>query len=91
MVIRISPCKQYPKSLNLKSFISEFVSFRELTVINRLKFDLKKAQERAHILLGLAVAVDNIDEVIKVIKKSKDTKISKTKDILSKKWTIKKE
>ncbi len=78
-----------PKVLNLKSFISEFVSFRELTVINRLKFDLKKAQERAHILLGLAVAVDNIDEVIKVIKKSKDAKSAK-QNILSKKWTIKK-
>ena len=78
-----------PKVLNLKSFISEFVSFRELTVINRLKFDLKKAQERAHILLGLAVAVDNIDEVIKVIKKSKDAKSAK-QNILSKKWAIKK-
>ena len=66
-----------PKILNLKEFITEFLKFREDTVIKRVKFDLKKAEERAHILIGLAVAVENIDEIIKIIKNSKDTSIAK--------------
>ena len=78
-----------PKILNLKEFISEFLKFREDTVIKRVKFDLKKAEERAHILNGLAVAVENIDEVIKIIKNSKDTDAAK-KSLSSKKWKIKK-
>ena len=78
-----------PKILNLKEFISEFLKFREDTVIKRVKFDLKKAEERAHILIGLATAVENIDEIIKIIKNSKDTDSAK-KNLLSKKWKIKK-
>ncbi len=78
-----------PKILNLKEFISEFLKFREDTVLKRIKFDLKKAEERAHILIGLAAAVENIDEVIKIIKNSKDTEVAK-KNLLSKKWKIKK-
>ncbi|WP_075534026.1 DNA gyrase subunit A [Candidatus Pelagibacter communis] len=78
-----------PKILNLKEFISEFLKFREETVIKRIKFDLKKAETRAHILIGLATAVENIDETIKIIKNSKDTNIAK-KNLLSKKWKIKK-
>ena len=77
-----------PKILNLKEFISEFLKFREITVLKRVKFDLKKAEERAHILIGLAAAVENIDEVIKIIKNSKDT-ISAKKNLLLKKWKIK--
>ena len=72
-----------PKILNLKEFISEFLKFREDTVIKRVKFDLKKAEERAHILIGLATAVENIDDVIKIIKNSKDTELAK-KNLLSK-------
>ena len=78
-----------PKILNLKEFISEFLKFREDTVIKRVKFDLKKAEERAHILIGLATAVENIDEIIKIIKNSKNTEIAK-KNLLSKKWKIRK-
>ena len=78
-----------PKILNLKEFISEFLKFREDTVIKRVRFDLKKAEDRAHILIGLATAVENIDEIIKIIKNSKDTEIAK-KNLLSKKWKIKK-
>ena len=78
-----------PKILNLKEFISEFLKFREDTVIKRVKYDLKKAEERAHLLIGLAAAVENIDEVIKIIKSSKDTDTAK-KNLLSKKWKIKK-
>jgi DNA gyrase subunit A len=78
-----------PKILNLKEFISEFLKFRENTVIKRVKFDLKKAEERAHILIGLATAVENIDEIIKIIKNSKNTDIAK-ENLLLKKWKIKK-
>ena len=78
-----------PKILNLKEFISEFLKFREDTVLKRVKFDLKKAEERAHILIGLASAVENIDEIIKIIKNSKNTETAKN-NLLSKKWKIKK-
>ena len=78
-----------PKIFNLKEFIAEFVKFREETLTKRIKFDLKKAEERAHILIGIATAVENIDEVIKIIRNSKDTETAK-KNLLSKKWKIKK-
>ena len=78
-----------PKLLNLKEFISEFLQFREETVLKRVKFDLKKAEERAHILIGLATAVENIDQIIRIIKNSKDNQAAK-KNLLSKKWKIKK-
>ena len=78
-----------PKIFNLKEFIVEFVKFREETLTKRIKFDLKKAEEKAHILIGIATAVENIDEVIKIIKNSKNTENAK-KNLLSKKWKIKK-
>ncbi len=78
-----------PKILNLKEFISEFIKFREETVLKRVKFDLKKAEERAHILIGLATAVENIDPIIKIIKNSKNNDTAKN-NLLSKKWKIKK-
>ena len=78
-----------PKILNLKEFISEFLKFREDTVLKRIKFDLKKAEERAHILIGLATAVENIDDIVKIIKNSKDTETAK-KNLLSKKWKVRK-
>ena len=78
-----------PKILNLKEFLSEFVKFREITLTKRIKFDLKKAEERAHILIGIASAVENIDAIIKIIKNSKDTETAK-KNLISTKWKIKK-
>ncbi len=78
-----------PKILNLKEFISEFVKFREETTTKRIKYDLKKAEERAHVLIGLATAVENIDSIIKIIKSSKDS-FSAKKNLLAKKWKIKK-
>jgi len=78
-----------PKLLNLKEFISEFIKFRETTVLKRVKFDLKKAEDRAHILIGLAAAVENIDAIIKIIKNSKNNDEAK-KNLLNKKWKIKK-
>ena len=78
-----------PKILNLKEFISEFVSFREKTLTKRIKFDLNKAQARAHILLGISVAVENLDAIIKIIKKSDNVELAK-KSLLNKKWKINK-
>jgi len=78
-----------PKILNLKEFISEFVKFREKTLTKKIKFDLKKAQEKAHILLGISVSVENIDSVIKIIKNSATVELAK-KSLLEKKWKINK-
>jgi len=78
-----------PKILNLKEFISQFVSFREKTVLRRIKYDLKKTEERAHILIGIATAVESIDAIIKIIKGSKDTASAK-QNLLNKKWPIRK-
>ena len=59
-----------PKLLNLKEMIKYFVDHRHEVVVRRTKFDLKKAEDRAHILEGLIIASDNIDKVIEIIKKS---------------------
>ncbi len=59
-----------PKTLNLKEILEAFVAHRHDVVIRRTRFELKKAEERAHILKGLMVAVDNIDEVIQIIRSS---------------------
>lgn len=60
-----------PRQLNLKDMIKAFIDHRHEVVIRRTKFELKKAEERAHILEGLIIASDNIDEVIAIIKSSK--------------------
>jgi len=78
-----------PKILNLKEFISEFVNFREKTLTKKIKFDLHKALDRAHILLGISVSVENIDSIIKIIKKSDTVEVAK-KALLVKKWKINK-
>lgn len=62
-----------PKVLSLKSILEEFLSHRQIVVKRRTQFDLQKALEREHILLGLKKALEHIDEIIKIIKKSKDT------------------
>lgn len=59
-----------PKLLGLKEIIEEFIKFRLEVVVRRTKYDLKKAEERAHILEGLIIAIDNLDEVIKIIRGS---------------------
>ncbi|MBN1797073.1 MAG: DNA topoisomerase (ATP-hydrolyzing) subunit A [Spirochaetales bacterium] len=66
-----------PKLVNLKALISCFIKHRKEVVIRRSKYDLKKAQEREHILEGLKTALDNIDEVIKIIKQSKTVDIAR--------------
>ncbi|MBP8961114.1 DNA gyrase subunit A [Patescibacteria group bacterium] len=67
-----------PKLLTLKTILEEFVKHRQIIVINRTIFLLKKAREREHILLGLKIALDNLDEVIKLIRGSKDAETAKT-------------
>ena len=61
-----------PRVLGLKEILSEFIKHRQIVIRRRTGFDLKKAKERAHILEGLKIALDNIDEVIKVIRASYD-------------------
>jgi len=78
-----------PKTCNLKEFLENFLKFREDTVIKRTKFDLKKAEDRAHILIGLSVSVENLDKVIKIIRKS-NTPDDAKKSLLNIKWKINK-
>ena len=78
-----------PETCNLKDFLTNFLSFREDVVIKKTKFDLKKAEDRAHILIGLSVSVENLDKVIKIIRSSKTPEDAK-KSILKTKWKINK-
>mgnify|MGYP000641183650 CR=1 FL=1 len=61
-----------PKILNLRHIIDEYLTFQEELIVRRTRFDLKKAEERAHLLEGLLIAQDNIDEVIRIIRSSYD-------------------
>ncbi len=78
-----------PKTCNLKEFLENFLTFREDVVIKKTKFDLQKAEERAHILIGLSVSVDNLDKIIKIIRNSKTPDDAK-KSILKSNWKINK-
>lgn len=70
-VIMLAIVNGEPKTLTLKQILQEYIKFQEDVVRRRTAFELKKAQERAHILEGLKVAVDNIDEVVHIIRGSK--------------------
>ena len=61
-----------PKILNLRHIIDEYLAFQEELIVRRTKYDLRKAEERAHLLQGLLIAQDNIDEVIRIIRSSYD-------------------
>ena len=61
-----------PKILSLRHILDEYIAFQEEIIVRRTKYDLKKAQERAHLLEGLLIAQDNIDEVIRIIRSSYD-------------------
>ena len=78
-----------PELLNLKQFIKIFVEFREKVLIKRTLFDLKKAKDRVHILIGLFIAIENIDEIIAIIRKSKNPNEAKT-TLQNKSWSFKK-
>ena len=77
-----------PKTLNLKELLECFLDFREDVVTRRIKFLLNKARDRAHILVGLAIAVSNIDEIIKLIRSSKSPSDAKEK-LIKKEWPAK--
>ena len=70
-VINLSIVDGQPKILNLRELLRQFIRFRKEVVTRRTIFELKKAKERAHILEGLKIAIDNLDEVITLIRKSK--------------------
>jgi len=78
-----------PKTCSLKDFLANFLSFREDVVIKKTKFDLQKAEERAYILIGLSVSVENLDKIIKIIRSSKTPDEAKHA-ILKTKWKISK-
>lgn len=69
-VIMLALVDGQPKIMSLKEVLSHYVDFQESVVTRRINFELKKAKERAHILEGLKIALDNIDEVIAILKKS---------------------
>ena len=66
-----------PQILGLKAIISNYIDFQKEVIIRRTKYDLKKAEDRVHILNGLKIALDNIDEVVKILKESKSDEIAK--------------
>lgn len=76
-VINLALVKGRPETLNLKQMIQYFVEHRVEVVTRRTQFDLRKAEERAHILRGLVIALDNIDEVIAIIKKARSIDAAK--------------
>jgi len=78
--------KGRPERLMLREFISAFVEFREETLVRRTKYELQKARERAHILVGLAVAVANIDEVIALIRKAPDPNTAR-EELMARNWS----
>jgi DNA gyrase subunit A len=77
-----------PQLMNLKQVLQAFINFREKTITRRTEFELKQARDRAHILLGLAVAVANIDEVIALIRKANDPAIAK-QQLIDRAWPAK--
>jgi DNA gyrase subunit A len=77
-----------PQVMNLKDLLTLFVAFREQVVTRRTKFLLNKARDRAHILVGLAIAVANIDEIIRVIRTSPDPNTAR-ETLMSRDWAAK--
>jgi len=76
-VINLALVKGRPETLTLKQLVQYFVEHRVDVVTRRTKFDLRKAEERAHILRGLVIAIENIDEVIAIIKKARNIEAAK--------------
>ena len=80
--------KGTPKSMKLREMLTCFIDFREEVVTRRLKFKLNKARDRAHLLVGLAIAVSNIDEIIKLIRSSKSPAEAR-EDLMDREWPAK--
>ena len=76
-VINLALVNQQPRVMNLKETMQEFLLFREEVVIRRTRYELRKAEERAHILEGYRIALDNIDEIVEIIKKSASVDVAR--------------
>jgi DNA gyrase subunit A len=76
-----------PEVLNLRDIIESFIKFREEVITRRTKFELNKARDRAHVLLGLVVAVTNLDEVVKIIRASADPASARAA-LMAREWPI---
>jgi len=76
-IINLFLDKGLPKVLNLKETIQAYINFRKEVIYRRTRFELRKAEERSHIVQGLLIAIDNIDEVVRIIRSSKDTETAK--------------
>ena len=74
-----------PRLMGLKELLAAFVAFREDVILRRSRFDLGRARERAHLLVGLAIAVANIDEIIRVIRASPDATTART-ELMARDW-----
>ncbi|MDD1748236.1 MAG: DNA topoisomerase 4 subunit A, partial [Methanomassiliicoccales archaeon] len=77
-VINLALVEGRPKELSLREMIDLFIKHRKEVIVRRSKYELRKAEERAHILQGLKIALDNIDEVVALIKKSKDVESARS-------------
>lgn len=77
-----------PEQLDLKRMLAAFLDFREEVIARRTRFELRKARERAHILVGLAIAVANIDEIVAIIRKAKDPNEARD-GLVGRKWPAK--
>lgn len=86
-VNNVALSKGRPKVLNLRDLISEFIEFRMEVVIRRAQFELRKAQERAHVLEGYLIALDHLDEVIRLIRNSANPELAK-ESLMSAGWGI---
>ena len=78
-VIMLAIVNGEPKTLTLKEMLQEYIKFQEEVITRRTIYDLRKARERAHILEGLKIALDNIDEIISIIRNSKDRPTAKSR------------
>ncbi len=87
-IIMLALVNGVPKTLNLLSLIQEYTKHRFDVVVRRTKYELRKAEEREHILLGLLIALDNLDEVIKTIKSSKDVPTARKRLVKNFKLTV---
>ncbi|HAY90871.1 MAG TPA: DNA gyrase subunit A, partial [Rhodobacteraceae bacterium] len=74
-----------PEQLTLRTFLTNFIDFREEIVARRTAYELRKARERSHVLCGLAVAVSNVDEVVATIRGSADAADAREK-LMTRRW-----
>lgn len=78
-IIMLALVDDEPKILSLKKMLTHYIDYQKEIIIRRTQYDLKKAEERAHIVEGLKIAIDNIDEVINIIRSSKEESVAKVR------------